>query len=301
VLDILGTGGMGSVFRGWDPKLERPVAIKTVHMGGESRASVDAPEQRQVLLREAVTVAKFNHPNIVAIYDVEDGGQSAFLAMEFVDGMSLEKLLSRMGVLRLELATPLIAQITRGLEAAHAAGVIHCDIKPANILLGRDGAIKVTDFGIARSALRATGNISGTFGTPGYLPPEALTSAAFTAMADLFGVGSVFYEVLTGNPPHVGRDAQETLVRTATMKATSVRERDKSVPPAIDDLILGLLEKDPKKRRPQSARELAETLGAFADKHGWKWVAPPLLAGDQSGGVDSEALTAGIPAASRLE
>jgi serine/threonine-protein kinase len=301
VLDILGSGGMGSVFRGWDPKLERPVAIKTVHMGGQSRASVDAAEQRQVLLREAVTVAKFNHPNIVAIYDVEDGGQSAFLAMEFVDGMSLEKLLSRMGVLRLELATPLIAQITRGLEAAHAAGVIHCDIKPANILLGRDGAIKVTDFGIARSALRATGNISGTFGTPGYLPPEALSSAAFTAMADLFGVGSVFYELLTGDPPHAGRNAQETLMRTATMKAPSVRERDKSVPPAIDDLILGLLEKDPKKRRPGSARELAEALEAFADKNGWKWVAPPLLAGDQSGGVDSEALTTGVPAASRLE
>ena len=97
----------------------------------------------------------------------EDAGEAAFLAMEFVDGMSLENYLARVGTVRLEQAVPLIIQISRALEAAHQAGVIHCDIKPANILLGRDGAIKVTDFGIARSALRATGNISGTFGITG--------------------------------------------------------------------------------------------------------------------------------------
>ena len=297
VLDILGTGGMGSVFRGWDPKLERPVAIKTVHMGGGSRASVDIDEQRSVLMREAVTVAKFNHPNIVAIYDVEDAGEAAFLAMEFVDGMSLENYLSRVGTMRLELAVPLIIQISRGLEAAHNAGVIHCDIKPANILLGRDGAIKVTDFGIARSAIRATGNISGTFGTPGYLPPEALDSKAFTPMADLFGVGAVFYELLTGEPPHAGKTPQETLVRTATTKAVSVRERNRSVPPAIDEIILGLLEKDPKVRRPASARELADALEAIADRHGWKWVAPTLLA-EESAISESERETAAIPVGS---
>ena len=299
VLDILGTGGMGSVFRGWDPKLERPVAIKTVHMGGSSRASVDIDEQRHVLMREAVTVAKFNHPNIVAIYDVEDAGEAAFLAMEFVDGMSLENYLARVGTLRIEMAVPLIIQISRGLEAAHNAGVIHCDIKPANILLGRDGGIKVTDFGIARSAIRATGNISGTFGTPGYLPPEALDSATFTPMADLFGVGAVFYELLTGEPPHAGRTPQETLVRTATATAVSVRERNKSVPPAIDEIILGLLEKNPQQRRPASARELANALEAIADKHGWKWVAPPLLA-EESAISESERETAAIPGSGKL-
>ena len=157
VLDILGTGGMGSVFRGWDPKLERPIAIKTVHMGGKNRASVDISEQREVLLREAVTVAKFNHPNIVSIYDVEDAGEAAFLAMEFVDGMSLENYLGKVGTMRVELAVPFTVLIARGLAAAHQAGVIHCDIKPANILLGRDGAVKVTDFGIARSAIGPPG------------------------------------------------------------------------------------------------------------------------------------------------
>ena len=301
VLDILGTGGMGSVFRAWDPKLERPVAIKTVHMGGNNRASVDVAEQRQVLMREAVTVAKFNHPNIVAIYDVEDAGEAAFLAMEFVDGMSLENYLSKVGTVRVELAVPLIAQIARGLAAAHQAGVIHCDIKPANILLGRDGGVKVTDFGIARSAIRATGNISGTFGTPGYLPPEALVSAAFTPMADLFGVGAVFYELLVGEPPHAGKTAQETLMRTAATPAPSVRESNKSVPPAIDEVIHGLLEKDPARRRPSSARELADTLEAIAGRNGWKWVPPPILADpSKTSESRSDLPTAALPGAAKL-
>ncbi len=299
VLDIVGSGGMGSVFRGWDPKLERPVAIKTIHIGGDQRAGVDATEQRKVLLREAVTVAKFNHPNIVAIYDVEDAGQSAFLAMEFVDGMSLEAFLGKAGVLRLDQAVPLVAQIARGLAAAHHAGVIHCDIKPANILLGRDGAIKVTDFGIARSAVRAAGHAGATFGTPGYLPPEALESAPFTPMADLFGVGAVFYETLAGEPPFTGRNSRETLLRTVSVPAASVRERNKSVPLSIDNIISGLLEKDPGQRRPGSALDLAVRLETMAETSGWKWSAPAFLA-EGTGVDDSDTETTEIPDTARL-
>ena len=299
VLDIVGSGGMGSVFRGWDPKLERPVAIKTIHIGGDQRAGVDATEQRQVLLREAVTVAKFNHPNIVAIYDVEDAGQDAFLAMEFVDGMSLEAFLGKAGVLRLDQAVPLIAQIARGLAAAHHAGVIHCDIKPANILLGRDGAIKVTDFGIARSAVRAAGHPGATFGTPGYLPPEAIESAPFTPMADLFGVGAVFYETLAGEPPFTGKNSRETLLRTVSVPAASLRERNKSVPLSIDNIISGLLEKDPGQRRPGSALDLAVRLETMAETSGWKWSAPAFLA-EGTGVDDSDTETSEIPDAARL-
>jgi serine/threonine protein kinase len=299
VLDLLGTGGMGSVFRGWDPKLERPVAIKTVHMGKEGRASVDLENQRQVLLKEAVTVAKFNHPNIVAIYDVEDAGEAAFLAMEFVDGMTLEDYLTKSGSMRLELAVPLISQIARGLEAAHQAGVIHCDIKPANILLGRDGSIKVTDFGIARSAVRVTGDLSGIFGTPGYLPPEALIGGGFTPMADLFGVGAMFYELLTGELPHDGKTAQEILLSTTTDPAVSVREKKEAVPQAIDEVILGLLIKDPKARRPASARELADTLAALADRQGWKWTAPALVAEGRAHS-EHDLETVAIPPPARL-
>ncbi|MEO8361601.1 MAG: protein kinase, partial [Vicinamibacteria bacterium] len=167
------------------------------------------------------------------------------------------------------------------------------------ILLGRDGAIKVTDFGIARTAARTTGNLSGTFGTPGYLPPEALLSAAFTPMADLFAVGAVFYEVLTGQPPHTGKNAQETLVRTATVVPVSVRERNRSVPPAVDEIVLGLLQKDPTKRKPPSARELAEALDSIADKNGWKWTAPMLLTGETPWAI-ADSATAAIPLSGKL-
>jgi serine/threonine protein kinase len=228
------------------------------------------------------------------------GGAAAFLAMEFVEGMSLEALLNATGVMRVELAAPLIMQIARGLAAAHDAGVIHCDIKPANILLGKDGAVKVTDFGIARSMMRHTGNLEGTFGTPGYLPPEALGSKEFTPAADLFGVGAMFYELLTGTPPHAGRNAQETLVRTVTVPAVSVREKNKSVPPAIDEIILGLLEKAPENRKPASARELADALEVISNRNGWKWTAPPALSSGAPKPDLSEQATAAVPAGPSL-
>ena len=207
--------------------------------------------------------------------------------------------LARVGTVRVEMAVPLIIQITRGLEAAHAAGVIHCDIKPANILLGRDGGIKVTDFGIARSAIRATGNISGTFGTPGYLPPEALDSVAFTPMADLFGVGAVFYELLVEQeaaargPDRAGDPGEDGHHRRG------LHPRAKQVGPARDQDDPRLLAKDPKLRRPASARELANALEAIADRNGWKWIAPPLLA-EESAMSESERETAAIPGSGKL-
>lgn len=280
VLDLLGTGGMGSVFRGWDPKLERAVALKTIHMGG-SQATVSLQEQRSILMREAVTVAKFSHPNIVAIYDLEDAGDAAFLAMEFIEGISLERLLAFTPVLRVEQAVPLCAQVARGLEAAHAAGVIHCDIKPANVLLGRDGSIKVTDFGIARSLKRTSTEASGTFGTPGYLPPEALRTNEFTAVADLYSLASVLYELLTGSPPHVGKNAQETLVKTASAAVVPVRQKNPAVPPGLDALILGLLEKDPARRKPGTAKEVAVALEELCERNAWKWIPPTAVFGKE--------------------
>ena len=175
--------------------------------------------------------------------------------------------------------------------------MIHCDIKPANILLGRDGAVKVTDFGIARSAARNTSSLAGTFGTPGYLPPEALGSAAFTSAADLFAVGAVFYELLAGQTPHAGKTAQETLMRTVTQPALPIRTRNKSVPPAIDAILAGLLMKKPEDRRPESARELADALEEIANRNGWKWVAPHALAGGEAAPDVSQQETSAIPSA----
>ncbi|HBL27647.1 MAG TPA: hypothetical protein DD490_12490, partial [Acidobacteria bacterium] len=148
VLDVLGMGSMGTVFRGRDPRLQRAVALKTVYLG----RTLDPEKKRgliETLRREAVALAQLSHPNVVAIYDLADAAEAAFIAMELVDGMSLDVLLRRRGRLTPSEVIPLAAGIAAGLAAAHASGIVHRDIKPPNVLLGRDNSIKVTDFGIA--------------------------------------------------------------------------------------------------------------------------------------------------------
>jgi putative intracellular protease/amidase len=175
VMEALGSGAMGSVFRGWDPRLQRPVALKTIQLSNDLE-----PERRKnlldTLLREAVALARLTHPNVVAVYDLEDSPEGAFIAMELVDGIDLQTLLLRRGRLRPEDAVLLGAAIARGLAAAHAQEIVHRDVKPANVLLGRDGSIKVTDFGIAGFLASAAHDDDMVFGTPGYLPPESCSA-----------------------------------------------------------------------------------------------------------------------------
>ena len=155
-------------------------------------------------MREAVTAARFSHPNVVAVYDVEESPEGAYIAMELVEGISLERLLLQRGRLRPAEVIPLGAAIARGLAAAHARDIVHRDVKPANVMLGRDGSIKVTDFGIAdliAASVRADGLV---FGTPGYLPPEALRGAGHNRAGDLFALGVVLYECLAGVKPFGG-------------------------------------------------------------------------------------------------
>ncbi|MEM7357324.1 MAG: response regulator, partial [Acidobacteriota bacterium] len=147
VLEVIGQGAMGVVYRGWDPRLRRPVALKTLRFDhpGEQDRKLNISR----LLAEAITVARFSDPNIVAVYDVGEGPDSAFIAMELVDGASLDSVLSRQAKLPVDQVIALGIAISRGLAAAHAQGVVHRDVKPGNVLLGRDRSIKVTDFGVA--------------------------------------------------------------------------------------------------------------------------------------------------------
>src|SRR3954469_1776660 len=222
VVEFIATGGMGTVFRGWDPKLQRPVALKTVRLGVDLLDDKRAQLITQ-LVREAVTAARFSHPNVVAVYDVEDAPDGAFLALELVDGGSLEHLLLRRGRLSPQEVAPLGAAIAHGLAAAHTRDIVHRDVKPANVLLGRDGTIKVTDFGIAdfvAAASRAEGLV---FGTPGYLPPESLRGAGHTRAGDLFALGVILYECLTGAKPFGGVDISDMIQSTlfGTLKTPS--------------------------------------------------------------------------------
>jgi serine/threonine-protein kinase len=266
VVSFLGAGAMGSVFRGWDPKLQRPVALKTIRLHEEERFERESVSQ---LLHEAVTAARFSHPNIVAVYDVEDAPQAAFIALEFVDGPSLQRYLRSRSIPPAQVV-PLGLAIARGLAAAHAHGVVHRDVKPGNVLLGRDGSIKVTDFGIAGAVSNASQSES-VFGTPGYLPPEVLKGGRYDERGDLFAAGVVLYECLTGLLPFPGRTSQEILASTLRREPVPLRPRVPGVPLDVEALIMGLLAPNPDERAPSTADTLAKRLEAMASAHGWTW------------------------------
>ena len=260
VLELIGQGGMGTVFRGWDPKLRRSVALKTVHHKDVSS-----------LVAEAVTVASMNHPNIVSVYDADESTGAAFIAMELIDGMSLDSYLEAYGPVRPEDALVLGLAVARALAAAHARGFLHRDIKPANVLLGNDDTIKVADFGLARIGSHSP-RAEGIHGTPGYMAPEAIDGKPCDGRSDLFSLGVTLYEAVTGEHPFVRAGMRETF--SATMLV--------NVPPLVDILpltgplillseittsLLGKCADD----RPSSAMLLAERLETIVRYHGLEW------------------------------
>jgi HAMP domain-containing protein len=280
IVEHLGTGAMGSVFRGWDPKLQRPVALKTVRLG-----EILEDKRRKLvetLLREAVTVARLNHPNVVAVYDLEDAPEGAFVAMELVDGPSLEWLLWRRERLGPEAVIPLGAAVARGLAAAHAREIVHRDVKPGNVLLGRDGSIKVSDFGIADLIASASEKKDSVFGTPGYMPPEALRGAGHGAAGDLFALGVILYECLTGTRPFVGRNVAEIARATLASPVRPLARQVPGLPPDLELLVLRLLDREPG-NRPPGAAEAAAELERMAAERGLRWVLDEGKAGDVEG------------------
>jgi serine/threonine-protein kinase len=273
VVDVIASGGMGTVFRGWDPRLQRPVALKTVRLD-QAVPGARRGDLVTSLLNEAVTVARLNHPHIVAVYDVEDLPEAAFIAMEFVEGQSLADHMGELGALPPRRVAPLGMAIARGLAAAHVRNVVHRDMKPANVLLGRDHAVKVTDFGIAGLLTSLAGPANMVFGTPGYLPPEALRGEGQGVAGDLFALGVVLYEALTGDRLYWGDELSVVTRRTLEESVTPLRERLPKMPPELDALVLALLDKEPA-GRPASAQEVAGELERLCVREGWEWLMPP--------------------------
>lgn len=285
---VLGSGAMGMVFRGWDPKLERELALKTV------RLDMDLPEDKRTvlvgqLLREATTIARFNHPNIVSVFDVEDRAEGAFVAMEFVDGTSLELLLWQMGMLEASLVVPLGSAIAQALLAAHERGIVHRDIKPANVLLGNDETVKVSDFGISELITVVAHESDQIFGTPGYLPPETLEGLGFSPAGDMYSLGVVLYECLAGRRPFQTKGPDEEMQRTVIGDASPLRGSVPDVSVELEALILGLLERDPVKRM-SAATMAADRLAEWCRRDGLEWKLPgtPLMKGT-GGGQAAEA------------
>jgi serine/threonine protein kinase len=244
VQKVLGRGGMGVVLRAFDPALRRAVAIKV--LAPQWAAHADA---RQRFEREARAAALVRHANVVAIYAVEEAEGLPYLVMEYVPCESLQQRLDRAGPLEIEEVLEIGAQVAAGLAAAHDRGLVHRDVKPANILLDRDGHVRLTDFGLARAVDDTTLTQSGTIaGTPQYMAPEQARGGAVDDRADQFSLGSVLYAMCTGRSPFRGPTTMAVLKRVCEEDPRDVREINPNVPVELAEIIDRLHAKRPRDR-----------------------------------------------------
>lgn len=256
VLQVVGLGGMGVVFKAEDPQLRRFVALKVMKFGlGEST-------MRQRFLGEAQKAASIRHDNVVTIYQVGEDRGVPYFAMEFLEGESLDVRLLRVRKVPLPEVLRIGREIAEGLAAAHGRGIIHRDIKPANLWIeSRRGRVKILDFGLARTAAGDTSPsmVNSIMGTPAFMAPEQAQGTLLDHRCDLFSLGCVLYYMSTGKLPFRGKNHVETLVALATALPKPLREHDPSLPETFEDLVLQLIEKDPT-RRPGSVEQIADEL-----------------------------------------
>ena len=258
VLAEIGRGAMGVVYRAFDPLLDRTVAIKTINMALDPD-DIDFYERRFMI--EARAAGGLNHPNIVTIHDIGRCGELAYMAMEYLDGRELKDLIHR-GELGFARALELTAQIAEGLGYAHERGVIHRDVKPGNIMVMADGRVKITDFGIARlhgaDARTQTGLL---LGSPRYLSPEQVLGRAADARVDLFALGVILYEMMTGRSPFSGSDVQSVMYQVIHHTPASPGLLNPALPALVDLIVARALAKAPDARY-QNAAEMAADLRA---------------------------------------
>jgi serine/threonine protein kinase len=259
VEDVLGRGGMATVYLARDEELERPVAVKVLagHLA-------DDPSFRDRFVREARLAAQLSHPNVVQIFDAGEDGGDPYIVMEYVEGHTLADELGSGRRLDPAYVVDLGVQVCSGLEHAHAADLVHRDIKPANLLLRDDGTVKIADFGIARAAetTRLT-QMGSVLGTAAYLSPEQALGEDVTASADIYSLGCVLYEGLTGRTPYVFESLPELAVKHQQGAIPPVRELREETPEPLEAVVMRCLARNPD-YRPASAAEVARDLAAAA-------------------------------------
>ena len=255
VLEPIGKGGMGEVFRARDTKLNRDVALKVL-----PDLFADDPDRLARFQREAEALASLNHPNIAQIYGLEESGGVRALVLELVEGPTLAERIAQ-GAIPLDEAIAIAGQMADALEAAHEAGVIHRDLKPANVKVREDGTVKVLDFGLAKAfgddgesdasespTLTTAATRAGVImGTAANMSPEQAKGKRVDKRADIWGFGAVLFEMLTGKRPFAGEDVSETLAYVLT-KAPDWSALPRDISPSLRSYLMRCLEKDPKQR-----------------------------------------------------
>src|SRR5215469_5009660 len=286
ILQLLGEGGMGAVYKAKDREVERIVALKLIRPEMASNPVILARFKQELLTAHRVT-----HKNVIRIYDLAEADGVKFITMEFVEGNDLRQMLREREKLSPDEAVDIIRQVCMALEAAHTAGIIHSDLKPQNIMRDKSGRILVMDFGLARSVesegMTQTGALLGTIE---YMSPEQAMGKPLDQRSDLFAVGLIFYELLSGRMPYKAETAMASLLMRNQERAVPLSEIDATVPAGLSDIVSRCLERD-LTRRYQTAAEIVADLDAWQGKRPvmasiilqapkpparipWKWVAP---------------------------
>ncbi len=253
----LARGGMATVYLGRDTLLDRPVAIKVLDPGPEQ-------EPRDAFLREARAVAALKHPHIVGVYDAGIEGDLRYIVMEYVPGETLRDLVAREAPLDPVRAARLAATLAEALEGAHQRGVVHCDIKPGNVLLPSETTPKVVDFGIAHASDMTTTLGDTVTGTAGYISPEQVEGHTPDGRADVYSLAAVLYEMLTGSPPFEGHNLAAVAAQRLTHLPADPRERNPRVPDELATIVMRGLARDRRDRFP-SAAEFESALRGFTE------------------------------------
>jgi len=247
-------GGMATVYLATDLRLERRVAVKVMH-----GHLADDSQFKQRFIQEARSAARLAHPNVVNVFDQGQDADSAYLVMEYLPGITLRDLLQEYGSLTSQQTIDITEAVLSGLAAAHKAGIVHRDLKPENVLLADDGRIKIGDFGLARAASANTATGAALLGTIAYLSPELVTRGIADTRSDIYAVGIMMYEMLTGEQPFKGEQPMQIAYQHANDTVPLPSVKNPKVPAELDELVQWATEKDPD-QRPRDARAMLDQL-----------------------------------------
>lgn len=262
IIKSIGEGGMANVYLAYDTILDRRVAIKVLR----GDLSNDEKFVRR-FQREALSASSLSHPNIVEMYDVGEDNGIYYIVMEYIEGKTLKQLIKKRGSLTLSEAIDIMLQLTDGISHAHDSYIIHRDLKPQNILIKEDGTIKITDFGIAM-ALNSTQltQTNSVMGSVHYLPPEQASGKGSTIRSDIYSMGILFYELLTGSLPFKGDNAVEIALKQMRDDIPSIRKKNPAIPQSVENVVLKATAKNPKNRYADAKEMHADLLTVLSEE-----------------------------------
>jgi eukaryotic-like serine/threonine-protein kinase len=264
IVDELGRGAMGIVYKANDPLLDRQVALKTINL--QNLPQDERKEYEARFYQEAKAAGRLNHPNIVIIYDIGEYDKIAYIAMEMMEGYELQNRLKDGQYLPVEEMVNIAIQVTKGMAFAHEHGIVHRDLKPSNIMVLKNGQVKIADFGIARVPASLVNTQDGRIlGSPMYMSPEQILERPLDARSDIFSMGITLFQALTGKMPFKGDNAHSVMYRIVQDKPPKARSLNPEIPEMLDAIIARCLAKNPEDRY-QSATELGDALRTCRNK-----------------------------------